>query len=77
MSVVCITGKPAEIVTRKSTRRVQSRQRFIPVSAQSIRLVRPVTGQLAYMPTRRQPTRTQVKSWTIQLAHRATRRQDN
>jgi len=37
----------------------------------------PVTGQLADMPTRRQPTHTQVKSRTIQLAHRATRRRDN
>jgi len=36
-----------------------------------------VTGQLADMPTRRQPTRTQVKSRTIQLAHRSTRTQDN
>jgi len=36
-----------------------------------------VTGQLADMPTRRQPTRTQVKSRTIQLAHTATRRLDN
>jgi len=36
-----------------------------------------VTGQLADKPNRRQPTRTQVNSWTSQLAHRSTRRQYN
>jgi len=36
-----------------------------------------VTGQLTDKPIRRQPTRTQVKSRTIQRAHTATRRQYN